>query len=83
MKEFHYETFRSVQPHILLLQETRKELQNTTSYFYENLNRNINKKGTIYNVGGGICIGISKHLNYRRIDNLFTTLEQEIEVLCV
>jgi hypothetical protein len=67
----------------MLLQETRKELQHTTSYFYENLTRKINKQGSDHNVGGGVCIGISKHLNYRRIDNIFDTLEHELEAICV
>lgn len=68
---------------MLILQETRKNIENTTSYFYENLTRTQNKKGTNHNVGGGIAIGISKNLNYRRLENIFSSMEHDLEILCV
>jgi hypothetical protein len=37
----------------------QKNIENTTSYFYENLTRTQNKQGTYHNVGRGIAIGIS------------------------
>ena len=47
------------------------------------LTRTQNKKGTNHNVGGGIAIGISKNLNYRRLENIFSSMEHDLEILCI
>ncbi|KAL4485087.1 hypothetical protein ABPG72_014607 [Tetrahymena utriculariae] len=60
-----WETIRQQQPHIVFMQETRKELFNNPSYNLVNQTRKVNSSQLQTHLGGGVAIALTKDLIYQ------------------